>query len=146
MRMSFRTYRRDVNPFETDTKGGLFVTDVSIKWPNNRNWQSKELDLWKATQLNLLHQKSVYNYGYPVNHNFFLSTICVQAAHWEQADPWHTISKGKQIHCHLMYVWTSCSDFQSYWWQGQSVLNKVSSTPLRLCFLPHFLIPYNRKA
>ena len=28
--MSFRTYRRDVNPFETSTKGTLFEADISI--------------------------------------------------------------------------------------------------------------------
>ena len=30
MWMSLRTYRRDVNPFETDTKRELFVVDVSV--------------------------------------------------------------------------------------------------------------------
>ena len=30
MCMSFQTYRRDVNPFETDVKGRLFVFDVSV--------------------------------------------------------------------------------------------------------------------
>ena len=29
MGTSFRTHRKDVNPFETDTKGRLFVVDVS---------------------------------------------------------------------------------------------------------------------
>ena len=57
--MPFRTYRRDVNPFETDTKGKLFVVDVSINWPSNRDWQTKVLDSWKATQRILLRQKSV---------------------------------------------------------------------------------------
>ena len=33
--------------------------DISINWPSIRNWQIKELDSWKATQLNLLHQKIV---------------------------------------------------------------------------------------
>ena len=34
-----RTYRRDVNPVETDTKGRLFVVDVSrsVNWPCSRN-------------------------------------------------------------------------------------------------------------
>ena len=27
----------------------LFVTDVSINWPSNRNWQAKVLDAWKVT-------------------------------------------------------------------------------------------------
>ena len=57
--MLFRTYRRDVNPFETDTTGKLFVVDVSINWPSKRNWQTKVLDSGKATQLNLLCQKNV---------------------------------------------------------------------------------------
>ena len=59
MCMSFRTYRRDVSPFEAYTKGRLFGLDVSINWPSNRHWQIKKLDSWKATQLNLLRQKSV---------------------------------------------------------------------------------------
>ena len=46
--MSLRNYRRDVNPYETDTKGRLFGLDVSINWPSNRHWQTKELDSWKA--------------------------------------------------------------------------------------------------
>ena len=62
MRMSFRTYRRDVNPFETDTKGRLFVVDGSIDWPGNRNWQTKVLDPLKATQLNVLRHKGVNAY------------------------------------------------------------------------------------
>ena len=33
MCMSFGTYRRDVHPLETDTKGRLFSVDVSIDWP-----------------------------------------------------------------------------------------------------------------
>ena len=59
MGMSLQTYRRDANPFETDTKGRLFGLDVSINWPTNRNWQTTALDSWKATQLNLPRQKSV---------------------------------------------------------------------------------------
>ena len=62
MCMSFRTYRRDVNPFETNTKGRLSVVAVSINWPSHRNWQTKVLDSWKAAQLNLLLQKSVKNF------------------------------------------------------------------------------------
>ena len=57
--MSFRTYRRDVSPFETVTKGRLFVVDVSINWPSNRKWQTKVPDLWKSSQLNSLRHKSV---------------------------------------------------------------------------------------
>ena len=52
--MSSRTYRRNVNPFDSDNKGRLFVVDVSINWPSNRNWQTKVLDSCKARQLNLL--------------------------------------------------------------------------------------------
>ena len=59
MCMSFRTYRRDVNPFETGTKGRLFVVGVSTNWPSKGNGQTKLLDSWKVTQLNLLRQKSV---------------------------------------------------------------------------------------
>ena len=59
MCMLFRNYRRDVDPFEADTKGKLFIVDVSINWPSNRNWQIKLLDSWKATELDLLRQKSV---------------------------------------------------------------------------------------
>ena len=33
---SFQTLRRYVNSSHTDTKGRLFVVDVSINWPNNR--------------------------------------------------------------------------------------------------------------
>ena len=57
--MSFRTCRRYANQFATDTKGRRFVVDISMNWPSNRNWQTKVLDAWKATQLNLLRQKSV---------------------------------------------------------------------------------------
>ena len=44
MCMSFRTYRSDVHPFETDTKGRLFVVDVSINWPSkhNKDWRTKK--------------------------------------------------------------------------------------------------------
>ena len=59
MCMSFPIYWRDVNPFETDTKGRLFVVGVSKNWPSNRNGLTKVLDSWTATQLNLLRQKSV---------------------------------------------------------------------------------------
>ena len=59
MCMSFQIYRRDVNPFETDTKRKLFVTDVFISWPMNRHWQTKVLDSWKVTQLNLQRQKCI---------------------------------------------------------------------------------------
>ena len=52
------------NPFDIDTKGRLFVVDVSVNWPSNRNWQTKVLDSWKATQLNLLRQKSVNDPDY----------------------------------------------------------------------------------
>ena len=52
-------YRRDVNPFEINIKGRLFVVDVSIYWPRNRNWQTKVLDSRKVTQRSLLRQKSV---------------------------------------------------------------------------------------
>ena len=50
MQTSLRTYRRDIYPFETDTKGRLFVVDVSINWPSNRNCQTKVLDSWNVTQ------------------------------------------------------------------------------------------------
>ena len=56
---SFWTYRRDVHPYETDTTGRLFVVDVFINWPSNRNWQTEVLDSWEATQLNVLRQESV---------------------------------------------------------------------------------------
>ena len=59
--MSFRTNRRDVNQFETDTKGRLFVVGVSINWPSNRKRQTKMLDSWKVTQLSLFHQERVNN-------------------------------------------------------------------------------------
>ena len=51
--MSFPTYRIDVHPFETDTRGRLVVVDVFINWPSNRNWRTKGIDSRKATQLNL---------------------------------------------------------------------------------------------
>ena len=35
-----------------------FVLDVSIKWATNRNWQTKVLDKWKVTPLNLPCQES----------------------------------------------------------------------------------------
>ena len=42
--MSFRTYKRDVNPFEVDTEGRLFVVvDVSKNWATDRNWQTNWL-------------------------------------------------------------------------------------------------------
>ena len=59
MCMSFRTYRGEVNPFETDTKGRLFVVGASVNWPSNRNRRTKVLGSWKATRLNLLRRKSV---------------------------------------------------------------------------------------
>ena len=31
----------------------LLVVDVSVIWPTNRNWQTKVLDTWKVTQLDL---------------------------------------------------------------------------------------------
>ena len=34
------------NPFETDTKGRLFVVDVSINWPSDGNGQTEVLDSW----------------------------------------------------------------------------------------------------
>ena len=55
-------YRRDVHPFETDTKGRLFVVDVTIDWPNNRNGQTRVLDSWKVTLLNLHRRESVNRY------------------------------------------------------------------------------------
>ena len=33
-------YRRDVSPFEISAKGRLFVLEISINWPSNRNWQT----------------------------------------------------------------------------------------------------------
>ena len=65
--MSFQTYRRDVNPLETDTLGRLFGVDVCINWPSNRNGQTKVLDSWKTTQLNLLRQKCVNSFSDKVN-------------------------------------------------------------------------------
>ena len=59
MCMSFRAYRRDVNPFETDINGRLFSIDVSIDWPSNRNVQTKVSDTQKVTQRTLLRQRSV---------------------------------------------------------------------------------------
>ena len=46
----WRTRRRRRNPFETDTTGRLFVVDVSVNWPSNRNCRTKVLDSWKVTQ------------------------------------------------------------------------------------------------
>ena len=46
--MSFLTYRRDIHPFEADTKGRHFLTDVSIHWPSNRKWQTKVSDSCRA--------------------------------------------------------------------------------------------------
>ena len=60
MCMSFQIYRRDVNPFDTDSKGRLIVVDVSINWPSNRNLETKVLDSWKATRLTLLLRKCVF--------------------------------------------------------------------------------------
>ena len=37
----------------------LCVVDVSRNWATTRHWQTKVLDTWKVTQLNLLRQKSV---------------------------------------------------------------------------------------
>ena len=39
----------------------LFVVDVPINWASDRNWQTKVLDTWRVTQLNVLHQESVKN-------------------------------------------------------------------------------------
>ena len=36
----------------------LFVIDVSINWATDRNWQTKLLDTWKVTQINLLGLES----------------------------------------------------------------------------------------
>ena len=35
---------------ETDTKGRLFVADVSVSWPRNRNRQTKVLDSWNVAK------------------------------------------------------------------------------------------------
>ena len=53
----------EVNSFQTDTKGRLFGVDVSTNWPSDRNWQTKVLDSWKATQLNLLRKKSINGFS-----------------------------------------------------------------------------------
>ena len=37
----------------------LFVVDVSINWATDRNWQTRLLDTWKVTQMNLPRQESV---------------------------------------------------------------------------------------
>ena len=37
----------------------LFVIDVSINWAIERNWQTKILDSWKVSQLNVLTQERV---------------------------------------------------------------------------------------
>ena len=58
---SFQTYRRGVHPFKSDTKGRLFVVDVSVNWPRDRNRYTKVLDTWKVTKLNWLRHKSVNN-------------------------------------------------------------------------------------
>ena len=55
--MSFQTYKRDVNQFETDTKGTL--RHWRFYRLANRNWQSKLLGPWKVTQLSWLRQESV---------------------------------------------------------------------------------------
>ena len=60
------TYRRDVHPFETDTKGRHSVVDVYLNWATNRNWQTKVLDTRTVTQLNLPRQESVHPLDYPV--------------------------------------------------------------------------------
>ena len=57
--MPFRTHRRDVNPFESDTKGRLLGINVSINWPSNIHQQTKVPDSWRAIQLILLRQKRV---------------------------------------------------------------------------------------
>ena len=78
----FRAYRRDVNQFETGTKGRLFVVDVSVNWPSNRKWQTKVLDSWKATQLTFLCQACVKVFCllcgalFHVPH-FVISLICI---------------------------------------------------------------------
>ena len=38
MRTTFRTYSRDVNLFETDTKGRLSVFGISMNWSSNRKY------------------------------------------------------------------------------------------------------------
>ena len=63
MGTSFKTYKRDVHSFVTDTKGRHFVPGVSIHWTNKRNWQVKGLGTWKVTQLNLPRQESVNGGG-----------------------------------------------------------------------------------
>ena len=53
MLTSFRTGERD------HQRKTVFVVDVSVNWATNRNWQTKVLGAWKASQLNLLNLKSV---------------------------------------------------------------------------------------
>ena len=43
------------DPYQGKT---LFVVGVSIHWLSNRNWQTKVLDSWKVTQLDLPRQES----------------------------------------------------------------------------------------
>ena len=50
MCMSIRTYRRNVNLFESVTRVRPFVFGISVNWPSNRNWQTKVLDSLKYTQ------------------------------------------------------------------------------------------------
>ena len=45
--------------FDIDTEGRLFVIDVSFNWATNRNWQTKIVDTWKISQLNLPREERV---------------------------------------------------------------------------------------
>ena len=49
------------HPFETDTKGRLFVVDISIDRPSSRNWRTKVLDSWKVFQRIYLVRKVLTN-------------------------------------------------------------------------------------
>ena len=49
-------------PFETDTKGRLFVVEVSINWATNRNGQTKVFDTWKVTKPKFVRQKRVNSF------------------------------------------------------------------------------------
>ena len=68
-----------------DTKGRLFVFDISMNWPSNLYWQTKVLDEWKSAQLNLLRPKSVNTDSTPLTTPWDNQTDCTPLT-----TPWDT--------------------------------------------------------
>ena len=97
----------DAHPFEIDTKRRLFAVDVCINWATKRNWQSKVLDTWKVTQLNLPRQENV---------NFQASCECISGTDLGSYAP-----QGSASLLPKLSVTSKVSARTSYAWVGSRV-------------------------